>query len=199
MQFVAKEQRLKQIEDELASFGSESVHLQQKAYMLKHIGTLEQLLLVLKLLPQVVDGLQLVHTIQQVANVLDNLLLFLVKLDLLLNGFKGLIDAMVFGDGALKVVSVDIEQGLGLLGQTDRCDALCARCYPVILQDLFLTLGRVRQHTDDVDASASQRKELCVLGKIYDRLDQVLLLDQRDTVLVGADVTDGPQSSTLLE
>ena len=106
---------------------------------------------------------------------------------------------MVIGDGALVVVSVDLEQRLRVLRQAHRCDALGPRRDPVVLQDLLLALGRVRQHADDVDAGAAQGQEVGVLGEVDDRLDQVLLLDERDAVLVGADVANGPECGPLLQ
>ena len=86
------------------------------------------------------------------------------------------------------LVLVDVEECLGVLGQADGGDTLCAGGDPVVLQQLFLSLGGVAQHADDVDACSTQGQELCTFGQVHYGLDQVVLLDESDAVLVGADV-----------
>ena len=138
----------------------------------------------LDLLSQVVDCLELVDAVQQVANVLDHFLLLFCEGDLGFERLEGCIDPRVVGDGALEVVGVDVEEGLGVLGQADGGHRLGPRGNPVVLQDLLLALDRVRQHPDDVDAGAAEREEIGILSQVDDGLDQVLLLNEGNTVLV---------------
>ena len=73
----------------------------------------------LDLLSQVIDCLELVDAVEQVANVLDNFLLFLREDNLGFECSKGCIDSFVVSDGALEVISVDVEESLRILRQAD--------------------------------------------------------------------------------
>ena len=115
---VVEEQGFEKIEDELPSLGSESVNLEKERDVLEDIWASEKLLFHLDLFSEVIDGLQLIDTVEQVADVLDNLLFLIRELYLVFQCREGCIDSFIVGDRALEFVRIDIEQSLWVLGQT---------------------------------------------------------------------------------
>ena len=79
---VVEQERLKEIENELASLRTEPVDLQKQADMLEDVATGKEFLLHINLFAKVIDGLQLVNAVQQIANVLYYFLLFISELQL---------------------------------------------------------------------------------------------------------------------
>ena len=92
--------------------------------MLKDVCIVECLPLCLDLPPQVTDGLHLIYRVQQIAHILDYLLLLCVEWNLPLQSLKCLLDALVVCDGAKVLILVDPEQSLRVLWQTHRRDTL---------------------------------------------------------------------------
>ena len=70
--------------------------------------------------------MHLVYAVQEVADVLDDLLFFVIQFHLFFESFEGCVDLGVVRDCALVFIRVDVEQGLRVLREADRCDRLGA-------------------------------------------------------------------------
>jgi len=108
--------------------------------MLEYSLTCENLLFRLNLLAEVRNGLHLINAVEEIADVLDDLLLLFVQLHLPLESIEGCIDLRIVSDRALVFICVYVEEGLGVLWEADGGDRFGARGDPVVLQDLLLAL-----------------------------------------------------------
>ena len=130
---VVEEECLEKVKDEFSGFRSESVDREEKLDVLEDIWAGEKLLFSLDLLSKVIDSLQLIDTVQQVADVFDNLLLLFRQFNLFLERRKGCINFLIICDSALEVIRVDIEQSLRVFGQAYGSDRFRARGNPIVL------------------------------------------------------------------
>ena len=130
---VVEEECLEKVKDEFSGFRSESVDREEKLDVLEDIWAGKKLLFSLDLLSKVIDSLQLIDTVQQVADVFDNLLLLFRQFNLFLERRKGCINFLIICDSALEVIRVDIEQSLRVLGQAHGSDRFRARGNPIVL------------------------------------------------------------------
>ena len=77
--------------------------------MLEDAWALEYLLLHLDLLSQIVDRLQFVDTVEKIADILDDLSLFVIQGHLLFQACKCFVDCLIVGHHTRILVLIDVE------------------------------------------------------------------------------------------
>ena len=92
---IAEQESLEEIENKLSCFGSEPVDLQEQADVFEHIGACKQLRHGLCLFSQIVDGLHLVDTVQQIAHIFDHIFFAISQLYFFLESIEGCIDSLI--------------------------------------------------------------------------------------------------------